>query len=256
MPDALAQLGGLTVPWVELFIGCALVLGIFSRFAYAISIPLTSSFIIINIYGLLHPVGDNCAVCFGQVISLSYPVALLLDCVMLAIALLLLFCKVGEGFLSIGPLLSKYNLGSGRRERFIFEKVSKLAVITLVMVIAMSSIGGGAQVSLGTEIDRALEQGKPVFIYFYAERCPPCEAVEPIIKELEYEYDDRIAFKHIDYWEAPQAVKGFGVEKTPTMLLITGKNDKGEYIVYQRFDKNTDKGMLRDSFEQVLQSSK
>ena len=268
LPDVLARLYGLVVPWVELFIGCCLILGIFSRFAAALSIPLTISFVIASSYALLNAVSSSCG-CFGEVISLSHPVSLSLDAVMLAMALLLLFRKASEKFLSVGPWLSRYNLGSGRRGRLIFEKVSKLAVVAMAMV-AVFLIILGAQHLFGTEsesslesyvtptqspldreIESALAQGKPTFIYFYAEGCPACEAVKPIINELEQEYGDRIAFMHVDYWEASQAVEEFGIEKTPTMLLITGKNDEGEYVVYRRFEGVIKKETIIDSLESL-----
>jgi len=268
LPDVLAQLYGLVVPWVELFIGCCLILGIFSRFASAVSIPLIISFVVASSYALLNPVEGGCG-CFGEVITLSHPVSLALDAVMLTMALLLLFRKASEEFLSVGPWLSRYNLGTGTRGRLIFEKVSKLVVVAMAMV-AVSLIILGAQRLFGTESESALEsyvtptqspldreiesalaQGKPTFIYFYAEGCSSCEAVEPIINELEQEYGDRIAFMHVDYWEASQAVEEFGIEKTPTMLLITGKNDEGEYIVYQRFEGTIKKETIIDSFERL-----
>lgn len=40
----------------------------------------------------------------------------------------------------------------------------------------------------------ALAQKKPVFIEFYAERCPACVAMKPTIAELKKEYGDRIEF--------------------------------------------------------------
>ena len=46
LPDSLARLYALIVPWAELVIGCSLVLGLFTRFAAALSIPLIVSFIV------------------------------------------------------------------------------------------------------------------------------------------------------------------------------------------------------------------
>ena len=250
LPNSLAQFYGFILPWVELFIGCALVLGIFSEFASALSIPLIISFVMASSYSLLRPVGGDCG-CFGEVVTLSHPVALSLDVVMLAMALLLLFNEAREKFLSIGLLLSRHNPGSGRRVRFIFEKTSKLIIVVLAMVVVIPFIGG-AQSLTNTEIDSALGEGKVAFLFFYRAGCPPCEAEKLIINELEQEYGDRVVFIRIDYAEAPQAVQEFDVKGAPAMLLVTGKNDEGEYIVYQRFEGRTDKKTLRDSLSDVL----
>lgn len=256
LPDSLAQAYGLVVPWVELFIGCCLILGVFSRFASALSIPLTLSFVIASSYALINDIGVNCG-CFGEVIILSHPVSLSLDCLMLATALAVLFSRTGDEFLSAGHLLSRYPLGSGRRKRFTYDKAGRLAVVALAMAVVTATvfITGGARESFELQIDTALEQTKPVFTYFYAEKCSACEEIEPLINELEHEYGDRIAFIHIDYWEASRLAEELGVGTTPTMLLITGKDDDGQYIVYQRFDKSADEESLRDSLEQLLQSS-
>lgn len=268
LPDSLAQVYGLVVPWVELFIGCCLVLGIFTRFASAVSVPLTVSFVIASAYGLFHPVAGGCG-CFGQLISLSHPVSLLLDAAMLAIAFLLLFGKTGERFLSLAPLLVRYNPRSGKSGKDAFEKASKLAVVALAMVVVIPFIGGapttvGAEVNStpapGTvptaisyegEIDRALEQGKPVFMFFYIVGCPPCVEQQQIINELMPDYGDRVYFLDIIIGGStflPQ----FEVKDTPTILLVTGKDDGGEYIIYRRFEDVTGIETLRESIEQVL----
>jgi len=136
LPDSLARFYALIVPWAELLIGCSLVLGLFTRFAAALSIPLIVSFIIASAYSLFQPVGGGCG-CFGQSIPISHSVSLAIDAVMLLMAVPLLLHKHEAEFLSIGPLLSRLNLGLGRR-RFIFEKGSKFAVVALaVLVIGM-----------------------------------------------------------------------------------------------------------------------
>jgi putative oxidoreductase len=260
LPDSLARVYGSIVPWAELFIGCALVLGIFTRFVSALSIPLIVSFIAANVYGLFHPVADICG-CFGPVISLSHPASLAIDAVMLLMAVQLLLHKYEAGFLSIGPLLSRLNLGLGRR-RLIIETGSKFAIVALAgLVIGMPLIGGAQgstdknpDNSIDSMIDSALDCGKPAFLVFYD--CPVC--VKPI-KDLEQEnydvqhkYGDLIAFIYISSGEDPEAVDEFEVEELPTMLLITEKNYEGEYIVYQRFEPPIDQEGVRECFNQVL----
>jgi uncharacterized membrane protein YphA (DoxX/SURF4 family) len=135
LPDNLAHAYGLILPWAELSIGCCLVLGIFSRLASALSIPLILSFIIASAYALFHTVEDSCG-CFGQLIPISHSTSLVIDAVMLIMAVPLVLHKAE--FLSIGTLLSRLKLGSGRRRRFVFEKGSKFAVVALaVLAIGM-----------------------------------------------------------------------------------------------------------------------
>jgi uncharacterized membrane protein YphA (DoxX/SURF4 family)/thiol-disulfide isomerase/thioredoxin len=281
LPDILAQLYGIIVPWLELFIGCSLVLGIFSRLASAVSIPLIISFIVASSYRLVNPAGGGCG-CFGEVITLSYPVSLTLDAVMLLTALLLLLNKVGDGFLSIGSLVFWRRFGFGRRVKFVFENTGKLAVVACTMVPAIVLFGGvtvslggdiesapvseegdlqkspaieldyvALETSLRREIDSALEQGKPAFLFFYIEGCPPCEEQKPVINELMREYGNRVAFMDIDM-SGPVILEELNARESPTILLVTGKDSQGKYVVYRRFEDVTDLETLRSSIEQAL----
>jgi putative oxidoreductase len=242
LPDSLARFYGSIVPWAELFIGCALVLGIFSRFVAALSIPLIVSFIVANVYGLFHPVADICG-CFGPVISLSHPASLAIDAVMLLMAVQLLLHKYEAGFLSIGPLLSRLNLGLGRR-RLIIETGSKFAIVALAGLVIGMPLVGGAQGST--------DSSKPALLAFY-EGCR-CQ-VGLIEGNLEREYDGRITFIYINTLTDPQAAEDFNVTECPTVLLMSGKDDQGKYIEYRRFEGTIDQAMLNNitaSLDQML----
>ena len=271
LPSTLAQFYGFTAPWVELFIGCSLILGIFSRFSAAISIPLTVSFVIASSYRIINPVGDSCG-CFGELFTLSHPASLSMDAAMLFMALIILFNKAKEESLSIGSLLSRHNPVSERRRRLVFEKASKLAVVAVAMVLVVPFIGTAqslpdtdvhgvpetngepVEMSYWRGIDSALEQGKPVFLYFYAVGCSSCEEQKPAINELMREYGDRIVFMDVLFGDSNVAME-FNVHGVPTVLLITGKDDGGEYIIYRRFEGVTGIETLRESIDQVLRST-
>lgn len=167
LPDSLANAYGLIVPWVELFIGCSLVLGIFPRCNSAVSILLTISFAVASTYRLVNPVGGGCG-CFGEFITLSHPASLSLDVVMLVIALLLLFNAARGEFLSIGSWLRRDNLVAGTRKRFIYETVSKLAIVVLAMVV-VALYTGAAQVPLGEELTTDSGNQPPVIVRLTSE---------------------------------------------------------------------------------------
>jgi putative oxidoreductase len=293
LPSNLAHLYGHIIPWLELFIGCSLVLGIFSRLASIISVPLIVSFIVANVYSLFHSGALVCS-CLGTLILLSHPISLATDAVMLAIAVQLLFHRDKAEFWGLGPLLCRRKPESGRTRRFIRDKAIRFAVVGLAMLMvavisshvwtqsspntvitdgasgsnnggtqnstdtgnnsgAPGSNNGGTQSSLDMEIDSALNSGKPAFLCLYWECTCQCEG----INDLESEYGDRIVFIHIDCEDNPQAKEEFKVTIAfPTMLLITGKNDKGEYVIYQRFEYAVvDKAGLRNIFDEVLRNS-
>lgn len=90
IPKAISHTFGLVFPWVELVIGCLLVLGIFLRLASSLSIILITGFIVTNAFALTQ---DNSCGCFGQTIYLSHQEALIIDIIMLAMAIIPLFFK-------------------------------------------------------------------------------------------------------------------------------------------------------------------
>jgi uncharacterized repeat protein (TIGR02543 family) len=134
LPDFLAHAYGFILPWAELSIGCCLVLGVFVRFASLLSIPIIISFIVANVYSLVHGDAEICE-CLGDLVSLSHPVSLGIDIVMLTLAgQIWLNSRSGE-FLGIGPLIYRLNIRRGGTKRFLFEKGSMLAVVILAMVL-------------------------------------------------------------------------------------------------------------------------
>jgi uncharacterized membrane protein YphA (DoxX/SURF4 family) len=104
LPHGLGNLFGTVLPWVELFIGACLVLGIFSTFAAAISIPVILSFIIANVYSFIHSVGEACG-CLGSLINMNHTTALVVDIGMVVVAGLLLYQRGRAGMVGVGCLL-------------------------------------------------------------------------------------------------------------------------------------------------------
>ncbi len=243
LPHSLAEFYASALPWAELFIGCSLVLGIFSLFASALSIPLIVSFLIANIYSFFHSVEDPCD-CLGNLVVLSHPVALTIDLIMLLVAWLLLFHPDKAGFLGVGTLLSRLDLGLERRARFIFQG----ALVALAMVVVIPFLGGAPGPPDGEIYDT------PELLFFYDGDPADFEREFTILFDLEREYSGRIVFLAINYGEDPQVAEEFDVEISPTVLLIIGKSKEGEYLVYQRFEGTIDKETLRDTFDEMLSS--
>ena len=105
--------------------------------------------------------------------------------------------------------------------------------------------------SLSSKIDTLLND-KPVFLFFYTDWCHFCQEQKPIIDELEQEYADKIAFIRVNVEENPQAMDEFGVAGFPAMFLIVDKDEDG--YVYQKFGGFTEKDVLKESFDYVIEN--
>jgi uncharacterized membrane protein YphA (DoxX/SURF4 family) len=241
LPVALAELFGKVLPWVELFIGCSLILGIFSTFAAGIAAALALSFIIANIYSLFHPGVMACG-CLGRLVTLSHGAALAIDFAMLATAGVLLYYRDKAGYLGLGRLLGKGKDIPGLPGSA--KLVIGVATIVVAMIVAASLISVPTD-SLDADIDNALEDYEAVAVFFAAENPAGYE----IIADLETQYQS-VRFLRVYFGDDPQAVRDFNIETFPTVLVITAENRDGIVLAGP-----VDKDVLTASIEQVLSSN-
>ena len=65
----------------------------------------------------------------------------------------------------------------------------------------------------------------PVVVDFFADWCPPCKALSPIVEELARDYAGRIKIGKIDVDQNQVIAERFGVRAIPTLIMFkTGKN--------------------------------
>lgn len=67
---------------------------------------------------------------------------------------------------------------------------------------------------------------KPILIDFFAEWCPPCKALSPILEKLEEEFGEKVVFAKINVDTAPLTAHKFGINPIPTVILLK----KGEPV--------------------------
>jgi thioredoxin 1 len=60
----------------------------------------------------------------------------------------------------------------------------------------------------------------PVVVDFWATRCGPCRALEPLVEELAAQYRGRIAFRKLDVDENQETAQQYGVRSIPTLLFF------------------------------------
>jgi thioredoxin 1 len=67
---------------------------------------------------------------------------------------------------------------------------------------------------------QVLHGDKPVLVDFWAEWCPPCKMIAPILEEIEVEYGDRLTVVKLNGDENPEIVERYGVLGFPTLNLF------------------------------------
>lgn len=70
----------------------------------------------------------------------------------------------------------------------------------------------------------------PVVIDFYANWCPPCRALSPILDRLADEFDGRIKFVKVNADESPELADSFGVTGLPTLVLMDSGHKVGQIV--------------------------
>ncbi len=83
--------------------------------------------------------------------------------------------------------------------------------------------GRTIQATIGN-LPELLRNGKPVVVDFWANWCPPCHVMAPILRGLAKEFDGRVTFAKVDVQNNRDLAAQFNIKSIPTLLLF--KNGK------------------------------
>src|SRR5690349_9624897 len=86
----------------------------------------------------------------------------------------------------------------------------------------------------------------PVFVDFWAEWCPPCHRLAPVLDELAEEYAGRVRFVKVDCDENPLFARRYGIGSMPTLSVFAGGQ-----VVSQRVGAHP-KARLRAQLDEAL----
>jgi thiol-disulfide isomerase/thioredoxin len=72
-------------------------------------------------------------------------------------------------------------------------------------------------------LDIDFSKFKATFIELGADRCIPCVAMQPIMKEIAEEYADSIQVVFYDVWKDPAPARKYRIQLIPTQVFIDGE---------------------------------
>jgi len=61
---------------------------------------------------------------------------------------------------------------------------------------------------------------KVTFIELGADKCIPCKAMQPVMREIAQEYKGMIQVVFYDVWKTPKYAKDYGIQLIPTQVFI------------------------------------
>lgn len=67
------------------------------------------------------------------------------------------------------------------------------------------------------------EGDKPCIIDFYADWCPPCKKIAPILKELAADYKEEIIIYKVNIDNEQELKALFGIQSIPSLLFVPAK---------------------------------
>lgn len=94
--------------------------------------------------------------------------------------------------------------------------------------------------SLEEEIEN---NGQPVLVEFTALWCRPCQLLEPVLKQLESEFKEKLKVIKVDVEQNPALTRKYDVRAIPHLLII----EKGQII--ERIVGNVTRKQLTDALE-------
>ncbi len=68
--------------------------------------------------------------------------------------------------------------------------------------------------------EKALEQGAPMLVDFWADWCGPCRMLAPTIEKLADKFDGRVAVGKVNVDEEGELAQSYGVMSIPTVVLF------------------------------------
>ena len=100
-------------------------------------------------------------------------------------------------------------------------------------------------VLITTRLDLDFSKHKVTFIELGADRCIPCKAMQPIMKEVAKEYAGTIRVVFYDVWKDPEPARKYGIQLIPTQVFID-QNGKEIFRHVGLFPKEEILSMLKD----------
>jgi thioredoxin 1 len=111
--------------------------------------------------------------------------------------------------------------------------------------LAPQTPSGEGTVLVTNDLNLDFSKHKVTFIELGADRCIPCKAMQPIMKEIAEEYAGTVQVVFYDVWKDPRPARQYGIQLIPTQVFI----DQGGKEIFRHvglFPKEDIVNMLKE----------
>ncbi len=124
-----------------------------------------------------------------------------------------------KSVLFIAVLLISVSCTMAAKDKTDTGKTSQGEVITLNKADFLTKV-----FNYEKNLDQWVYEGdKPCIIDFYADWCPPCKKIAPILKELAADYKDDIIIYKVNIDNEQELKTLFGIQSIPSLLFVPAK---------------------------------
>jgi thioredoxin len=89
----------------------------------------------------------------------------------------------------------------------------------------------GQRIVTEATFDRVVLQTElPVVVDFWAEWCPPCKLISPVVEDIAAEQAGRLLVAKVDADENPGLVRRYGTLSLPSLLVFVGGVELGRIV--------------------------
>jgi thioredoxin 1 len=78
-----------------------------------------------------------------------------------------------------------------------------------------------------------LKSETPVLVDFWAEWCPPCKMIAPILEEIATEKEGQVKIAKLDADHNPMVVQKLGVQSLPTLIMFKDGAEVSRVVGYR-----------------------
>lgn len=107
-----------------------------------------------------------------------------------------------------------------------------LAGVVLLLIAVFAFKGGNknsaSAQSLESELDQALKDGRPTFVFLHSLDCIPCKEMMGTVAEVYPEYQDSVAMIDVDVYEKSNAniLRRERLQSIPTLVFYNAQGDR------------------------------